>query len=108
MRLYGIPLHAWNESFQRGALLRLYGRYLCTNNCSLEKERFDYSRVLVVTSSPEIVSLVVFTYVFGKLRASSDYYKRDRTRNLKTCYAKVLIIKGFKKGSRDALRLLRE
>lgn len=35
----------------------------------------------------------LFTGVFGKLRASSDFYKRDRTRNLRTCCAKVLIKK---------------
>jgi len=32
----------------------------------------------------------LFTGVFGKLRASYDYNKRDRTRNLRTCCAKVL------------------
>jgi hypothetical protein len=41
---------------------------------------------------------VVFIVVFGKLRASSDYYKRDRTRNLRTCCAKVLIKNSLKKG----------
>jgi len=35
----------------------------------------------------------LFTGVFGKLRASSDYNKRDRTWNLRTCCAKVLIKK---------------
>jgi len=33
----------------------------------------------------------LFTGFFSKLRASSDYYKRDRAINLKTCCAKVLI-----------------
>jgi len=33
----------------------------------------------------------LFTSVFGKLRTSFDYNKRDRTRNLTTCYANVLI-----------------
>jgi len=35
----------------------------------------------------------LFTGVFGKLRASSDYNNRDQTINLKTCCAKVLIEK---------------
>ena len=52
----------------------------------------------------------LFTGVFGKLRASFDYYKQDQTRNLRTCCAKVLIGKKkvWKKGPRNALRLLRE
>ena len=33
----------------------------------------------------------LFTDVIGKLQASSDYYKRDRTRNLMTCCGIVLI-----------------
>ena len=42
----------------------------------------------------------LFTGVFGKLRSSFDYYKRDRTRNLKTCCANVLIENGLKKVTR--------
>jgi len=34
--------------------------------------------------------------VLGKLRVSSDFYKRDRTRDLKTRCAKVFIKKGHK------------
>jgi len=33
---------------------------------------------------------MLFISVFGKLRASSDYYKWDRIRNPRTCCAKVL------------------
>ncbi|KEH37986.1 hypothetical protein MTR_2g055460 [Medicago truncatula] len=42
----------------------------------------------------------LLTAVFGKLRASSDYYKRDRTGNLRTCCAKVLIENGLKKATK--------
>jgi hypothetical protein len=42
----------------------------------------------------------LFTGLFGKLRVSSDYYKRDRTRNLTTCCAKVLIENGLKKATK--------
>jgi len=53
--------------------------------------------------------ILLFTGFFGKLWVSSDYYKRDRTRNLRTCCAKVLIGKKvWKKRPRNALRLLRE
>ena len=57
LRWYGIPLHAWNESFFKLCVLDC-GRYLRTDICSLKKERFDYVSVLVATSSLEIVSLV--------------------------------------------------
>jgi hypothetical protein len=57
LRLYGIPLHAWNESFFKLCVLDC-GRYLRTDSCSLEKERFDFARVLVSTTSLEIISLV--------------------------------------------------
>ena len=51
------------------------------------------------TSKARTKSIELFTCVFGKLRASSDYYKRDWTRNLRTCCAKVLIEKNvWKKG----------
>lgn len=66
MRLYGIPLHAWNESFFKLCVLDC-GRYLRTDSCSLDKERFDYARVLVATSSLEIVSLVDKLLIDGVL-----------------------------------------
>ena len=57
LRLYGIPLHPWNEYFFRLCVMDC-GRYLRTDSGSLEKERFDFSRVLVSTTSLEIISLV--------------------------------------------------
>jgi len=45
---------------------------------------------------------------FWQTGASSDYYKRDRTRNLQTRCAKVFIEKESEKRPRDALKLLRE
>jgi hypothetical protein len=50
----------------------------------------------------------LFTDVFGKLRASSDYYKQDQTRNLRRMLCKGFDRKRFEKRPRDALRLLRE
>jgi len=52
----------------------------------------------------------LFIGVFGKLGASSDYNKRYRTRNLRTCCAKVLIEKRVfdRKRPRNAFKLLRE
>jgi len=50
----------------------------------------------------------LFACVFGKLRASSDYHKRDRTRDLRSMLFKGFDRKKVSKGPRDALRLLRE
>jgi len=44
-------------------------------------------------SRNNIGNIVVFTSVFSKLRASSDYYQRDRTRNLRS-----MLWKSLKKG----------
>lgn len=49
----------------------------------------------LIVRGPVIVPHLL-TGVFGKLRASSDYYKRDRTRYLRTCCARVLIENGLK------------
>lgn len=55
LRLYGIPLHALNESFFKLCVLDC-GRFLSSDPCSMEKERFDFARVLIATSSLEIVN----------------------------------------------------
>ncbi|MCI15962.1 sulfate transporter, partial [Trifolium medium] len=64
LRLYGIPLHAWNESFFKLCVMDC-GRYLCTDACTLEKERFDFARVLVATSSMEVLNVVEELLVDG-------------------------------------------
>jgi len=55
IRLYGIPIHASNESFFKLCVLDC-GRYLRSGNCSLNRERFDYARVLISTSSLDVVN----------------------------------------------------
>lgn len=48
IRLYGILLHAWNENFFTLCVFEC-GRYLKADNCSLNRERFNYARVLIAT-----------------------------------------------------------
>ncbi|MCH84567.1 sulfate transporter, partial [Trifolium medium] len=55
LRLYGIPLHAWNENFFRLCVMEC-GRFLRTDASTLDRERFDYARVLVATSSMTILN----------------------------------------------------
>ncbi|MCI01589.1 sulfate transporter [Trifolium medium] len=45
VRLYGTSLHAWSVDFFKLCVLDC-GRYLRTDEFSLEKDRFDYVRVL--------------------------------------------------------------
>ena len=54
VRLYGVPLHAWNESFFKLCVLDC-GRYLRADCGSVDRDRFDYARILIASSSLEIV-----------------------------------------------------
>jgi hypothetical protein len=57
LRLYGIPLHAWNEIFFELCVMDC-GSYLRTDIVSLDRDRFDYAWMLIVIPSLEIVNLV--------------------------------------------------
>jgi hypothetical protein len=57
VRLYGIPLHAWNESFFKLCVFDC-GRFLRADNYTLDKDRLDFARVLIATSSLEVVKRV--------------------------------------------------
>ncbi|MCH79282.1 cysteine-rich receptor-like protein kinase [Trifolium medium] len=54
VRLYGIPLHAWNESFFRLCVMDC-GRFLRADSCSVDRVRLDYALVLLATSSLEVI-----------------------------------------------------
>lgn len=64
LRFYGIPLHAWNESFFKLCVFYC-GQYMRTDNVALDKELFDYAQVLVATSSLEIVNVLEKLLVDG-------------------------------------------
>jgi len=57
VRIYGIPLHAWNESFFKLCVMDC-GRYLRSDGASIDKERLDFARVLLSTFSVEIINVV--------------------------------------------------
>jgi len=54
LRIYGVPLHARNFDFFK---LRVYdcGRLLRIDDITLDRDRFDYARILVSTSSLDII-----------------------------------------------------
>jgi hypothetical protein len=66
LRLYGIPLQAWNENFFKLCVFD-YGKYLRADTCSLNKERFDYARVLISTSSLDVLNVSEHILVDGVL-----------------------------------------
>ncbi|GAU48515.1 hypothetical protein TSUD_244350 [Trifolium subterraneum] len=66
VRLYGIPLHAWDEQFFK---LCVYdcGRFLRTDNCSADRDRLDFARVLLATPQLDIINRVEKVLVDGML-----------------------------------------
>ena len=66
VRIYGVPLHAWNYEFFK---LCVYdsGRLLKIDDITLDRDRFDYARVLVATSSLEIIKAEANIMVDGVL-----------------------------------------
>jgi len=66
LRVYGIPLHAWNEFFFKLCVFD-HGRYLRTDPVSLNRERFDFARVLISTSSLDVVNFTKHILIDGVL-----------------------------------------
>jgi len=55
VRLYGIPLHAWNNKFFKLCVFD-HGRLMRVDTCTVERERMDYARILLATSSLNIIN----------------------------------------------------
>jgi len=66
VRIYGVPLHAWNFEFFKLCIMDC-GRLLRVDDSSLGKERLDYARVLASTSSLEILNLNTSVLIDGVL-----------------------------------------
>ncbi|PNX71868.1 putative sulfate transporter, partial [Trifolium pratense] len=64
VRLYGIPLQAWNVNFFKLCVVEC-GRFLRLDNCSVEKERLDFARILIATTELESVNKVETVLVDG-------------------------------------------
>jgi hypothetical protein len=65
VRLYGVPLHAWNTEFFKLCAFAC-GRYLRTDEGSLERDRFDYARVLIATSSLEVINMQILYWLMTR------------------------------------------
>ena len=55
LRVYGIPVHAWNDVFFRLCVSGI-GRFLFVDDCTTDKTRLDFARILVATPDIEIVN----------------------------------------------------
>jgi len=66
VRIFGVPLHAWNFDFFK---LCVYdcGRLLKVDDITLDRDRFDYARVLVSTSSLNLINSEASILVDGAL-----------------------------------------
>lgn len=64
VRIYGVPLHAWNINFFKLCILNC-GRLLRLDELTLEKQRLDYARVLIATSSLEMINTTSSIVVDG-------------------------------------------
>ncbi|GAU30310.1 hypothetical protein TSUD_211670 [Trifolium subterraneum] len=64
VRLYGVPLHAWNVNFFKLCVLDC-GRFLRADSCSADKDRLDFAQVLIATSDLDIVNRVERILVDG-------------------------------------------
>ncbi|PNY00444.1 putative sulfate transporter [Trifolium pratense] len=64
VRLYGIPLKAWNEHFFKLCVFEC-GRYLRMDVCSVDKDRLDFVQVLIATTDLDIINRVESVLVDG-------------------------------------------
>jgi hypothetical protein len=66
VRIYGIPLHAWNVNFFKLCVMDC-GRFLCADRYTVAKDRLDYARVLIATTSLAVIKKVENVLVDGSL-----------------------------------------
>ncbi|KAK2444862.1 heterogeneous nuclear ribonucleoprotein A0 [Trifolium repens] len=64
VRLYGVPLNAWNVDFFKLCVFDC-GRFLRADSCSAGKDRLDFARVLIATSELDIVTTTERVLVDG-------------------------------------------
>jgi hypothetical protein len=65
LRVYGIPVHAWNDNFFR-LCVSGFGRFLYVDKCTADKARLDFARVLVVTPEVEILNKLNVFIIDGR------------------------------------------
>lgn len=66
VRVYGVPIHAWNEVFFKMCVTDV-GRYVRADDCTVDKARIDFARVLLSTPLLEIVNTSFDFIIDGSL-----------------------------------------
>ena len=57
VRIYGVPIHAWNVDFFRLCVAGT-GRFILADECTIDKAQLDYARILISTHNIEIVNML--------------------------------------------------
>lgn len=57
LQVYGTPIHAWNELFFKLCVSDC-GRFIRSDECTVDKARLDYARILISTTSLEVVNVI--------------------------------------------------
>ena len=65
LRVFGTPVHAWNENFFRLCVSGI-GRFIHTDKNTTAKTRLDFARVLVSTSDLEFVNKTTNCVIDGR------------------------------------------
>jgi len=55
LRIYGIPVQAWNDAFFKLCVMDI-SRFVRVDECTTDKARLDFARVLITTTLLEIVN----------------------------------------------------
>lgn len=66
IRIYGTPPFAWNESFFN-IVMSGCGRYIRSDECTLDKARLDFARVLISTQVLEIINSSIEVFIDGQI-----------------------------------------
>lgn len=56
LQVYGVPIQAWNDAFFRLCVIEI-SRFIRADECTVDKGRLDFARILVSTPHIEIVNI---------------------------------------------------
>lgn len=66
VRCYGVPLHVWNDIFFL-ELAATQGRLLKIDDCTTNKDRLDYARLLISTPSLKEINVIEKVWIDGRM-----------------------------------------
>jgi len=64
LHIYGVPVQAWNEAFFNLCVMDI-GRFVRVDECTTDKARLDFARVLITTTRLEIVNTTSELFIDG-------------------------------------------